>query len=483
MSENAWTKLESALVSRADQPFLCLGSHEFSGAQTLEHTARAARRLEALALVPHELVAVAAEPSAACVLTLLALWRHKKPVLLLNPREPESVRNKLLQRGRCRLVMASEPRHNSKHRQLAWVDLLGSDVELPRLPEHHAVTLPGAATVVSTSGSSSAPKLVVAGLAQHIASAEGAQTLLQLAEGDRWLLALPLFHVGGLGIVIRSLLAQASVHISPAGTTLAQAITQCEPSHISLVATQLARLLGQPAPRTALGQAKTVLIGGGPISLALREAAVEAGVPLVVSYGSSEGTSLVTATRVSADILQRHCAGPAAPKRTVEVDADGEIRIGGDTLLTGYLIDETVVDPREHDGMFATGDLGRIDNGGRLWIEGRKDQMFISGGENIHPEEIEEALLSIPGVEAAVVVPLPSAEYGSRPAAFVSLSVGTTLTAEALADTLATQIVSYKVPDFFWRLPDAAQAGFKQDRVWLRELAAAPHREAERTPV
>jgi O-succinylbenzoic acid--CoA ligase len=122
-------------------------------------------------------------------------------------------------------------------------------------------------------------------------------------------------------------------------------------------------------------------------------------------------------------------------------------------LLSGYLEDGRLRDPRDGDGWFATGDLGTLDGGGRLTVAGRRDRMFISGGENIHPEEIELALLAIDGVVEALVEPIAHPEFGQRPAAFVRLEPENALTSDDLARELAARLPRFKIPDRLGRLP------------------------------
>jgi o-succinylbenzoate---CoA ligase len=150
------------------------------------------------------------------------------------------------------------------------------------------------------------------------------------------------------------------------------------------------------------------------------------------------------------------------------VDERGEILVRGRTLFAGYIEAGRLVRPLE-GGWFRTGDLGEIDEGGSLRVLGRRDNMFISGGENIQPETIERALLRLPGISQAVVVPIGDPEFGRRPVAFVQ--------AESLPDpglcrdALRVYLPGYMIPVSIHPLPSASSQGLKPSRSELRMLA------------
>ena len=307
------------------------------------------------------------------------------------------------------------------------------------------------------------------GLRQHLASARGAVDALRLESGDCWLLSLPLYHVGGASTVFRTALTGATLAIALPHTEWDDAWQRLAPTHVSVVAAQLLRVLADDRATARLRGAKTVLGGGGPLPVAVRRAALDAGIPLVPSYGSTETASLVTAETDRGHAADEACAGRVLATRRLSITDDGEILVGGATLLDGYLTDEGVVDPRDADGWHGTGDLGRVENG-RLYVEGRVDRMFVSGGENVHPEEIERALELADGVAEAVVVAVPHAEYGERPVAFVRALPGTAPSEADVRAHLEASLPRFKVPDRVLPMP-ADRAGLKPDRARLRELA------------
>jgi O-succinylbenzoic acid--CoA ligase len=176
--------------------------------------------------------------------------------------------------------------------------------------------------------------------------------------------------------------------------------------------------------------------------------------------------SQVTTTPPGASLDALRTAGRVLPEREVSISEEGEILVRGATLFAGYLEDENLDLPLDTDGWFRTGDLGALDENGYLRVFGRKDNRFFSGGENIQPEEIEEALAVLPGVEAAVVVPVEDAEFGQRPVAFVGMEEGSTVN---LASELENVLPRFKIPVSFHPWPGES-VGMKVDRAYFREL-------------
>jgi O-succinylbenzoic acid--CoA ligase len=195
------------------------------------------------------------------------------------------------------------------------------------------------------------------------------------------------------------------------------------------------------------------------------DGALARGVPVHTSYGLTEMASQVTATPAGASREKLRTAGRVLPHREACVSGEGEILVKGETLFAGYLREDGPDLPLDDGGWFRTGDLGEMDADGYLRVLGRRDNLFVSGGENVRPEEIEEALLRIPGVEEAVVVPVPDAEFGHRPVAFVRLSGA----AGDIAGALGPVLPRFKIPKTFHDWEGAA--GMKPDRAALKERA------------
>ena len=336
-----------------------------------------------------------------------------------------------------------------------------------------------AATVVFTSGSSGAAKAVVHSTANHLYSAAGSAANIPLGREDTWLVALPLSHVAGLSILFRTLSAGACALFAEGGAfrDVDDPAARLLPvaTHMSLVQTQLRRLLQIPRWQALTPRLRAVLIGGSALSTALLRQARDQGLPVCASYGCTEMASQVATTRPG-DRDETFTAARILPHRKAAIAADGEILLGGRTLCLGYLDRERVLPTSGAGGWFASGDLGRLD-GGRLSVTGRRDARFISGGENIQPEEVEQALLEHPAVLAAVCVAVPDAEFGSRPAAFLAVESGT-LPPPGIEAHLDTRLARFKHPAHYFALPPtpgtagASGSAIKHSRNTLAAQAA-----------
>lgn len=322
------------------------------------------------------------------------------------------------------------------------------------------------ATIIFTSGSTGRPKAALLTLRNHAANAAGSATNIALKPGDRWVLSLPLFHVGGLAILFRCFLAGATVIIPSPDESASEAITRYGATHLSLVATQLRRWLDAPAAIPA-DQISAVLLGGSAIPQNLISDAVKHGLPIHTSYGMTEMGSQITTTKPDADIAELRTSGYVLPHREVRI-IDGRVQVRGAARFKGYLTDDGVEEPFDADGWFTTGDTGYFDELGRLVITGRSDDVFISAGENIQPRVIEQALTSIPEIRQAVVVPVADDEYGARPVAFVDASGE--IDHEQLGIELRRTLPGLFVPIAYYELPEP-NVGLKISRQQLRQRA------------
>jgi O-succinylbenzoic acid--CoA ligase len=277
-----------------------------------------------------------------------------------------------------------------------------------------------AVAVVRTSGSTGAPKATV--LTVESLAASSMATALALKGEGQWLLALPVQYVAGIQVLVRSLFAgtrpwvmDMSHGFTPeAFTAAAQELTD-KIRFTSLVPTQLQRLLDAPSPETlaVLRRFNAVLLGGAPAPASLLAAAREAGVRVITTYGSAESCG--------------GCVYDGFPLEgvSVRVEEDGRILLGGDTIAAGYLESPESTDTFfEEDGVrwYRTGDLGSIDDGGRLTVLGRADDVIITGGVKVSAAHVQEELEKSDGVAAAFVAGVPSTEWGQAVAAYVALA-------------------------------------------------------------
>lgn len=317
---------------------------------------------------------------------------------------------------------------------------------------------------IFTSGSSGTPRAVLHRVTNHLASAHGSASFIPVDQSSGWLLSLPLFHIGGYAIPFRVFMAGGRIILDDEPHTLPARLEQQSITHLSLVPTQLWRLLkaGFSPQRTQL---RELLLGGAAIPAPLVAKMTSLGLTPKVSYGLSEMASQVCTGIPTAPGV----VGKALPGREVRV-VEGEIQVLGETLFCGYL-NNGEIDPALNDeGWFATRDKGHFTSEGALVVEGRLDNGFISGGENIQPEAIEQRLVDHPGVAQALVVPVPHPEWGERPVAFIDWH-GEGVTEQALSTWVREALPGFMVPDAWLAWPPGV--GFKPSRTRFAELARA----------
>jgi len=326
------------------------------------------------------------------------------------------------------------------------------------------------ATLLMTSGSSGKQKVVQHSLFNHVASARGAAENLPVLENDSWVLSLPLYHIGGLAILFRVVLSGAALVVPEEDVDLLDVIQTHQATHISLVATQLKRLLQKPEGPELLGRLKAVLLGGSAIPQRLIQMALDLELPVHVSYGSTEMASQVTTTtRGNRQGVLEH-SGKVLPGRDILISAQGEILAKGDTLAKGYLEGSKLVDLRDGDGWFHTGDMGYLNVSGELTVTGRIDNQFISGGENIQPEHIERLLRNESGIHDVMVVPQQNDEFGARPVAFIEKGADP-LDIEHINQGLRGLLPGYMIPIAYYEFPAGlATQGLKISRQDLIDL-------------
>jgi len=409
------------------------------------------------------------------LILLLALFRLGAVACPLNTGVPPKGIKSLLERIGCsKLILSSDV---NLSRALAGLTLLDPYELVGKVPPDHTqptreeILLDQPATVIFTSGSQGRAKAVLHSYGNHYYNAEGSNMNIRLGPGDRWLLTLPLYHVGGLAILFRCLLGGAAVVLPGQTKEIVELISRYRVTHVSMVPTQLYRILRNQKDTKRLKGLKALLMGGAPMTTALLREASEREIPLHTSYGLTEMASQVTTTATNTPAEKQFTSGKVLNYRAVRIAENGEILVRGKTLSLGYVEREQVHLPVNHHGWFATGDLGQIDSEGYLTVLGRRDNMFISGGENIHPEEIETALSELSDIMQALVVPVPDEEFGHRPIAFIQTQKKK-IDPEAITAELKLLLPGYKIPIAFYDLPGSMEPErLKVDRATLKKLA------------
>jgi O-succinylbenzoic acid--CoA ligase len=300
-------------------------------------------------------------------------------------------------------------------------------------------------TRVLSSGTSGEPKPVELTAANHHWSAHASALNLGVEPDDRWLCCMPLNHVGGLSILLRSAIygTGALIHDGFDVERVAAALDGGNVSIVSLVSTQLVRLLDAGA---AVEAPRLLLLGGGPVPGDILEEALGRGATVVQTYGLTEACSQVCT--LAPDEARDHVgsAGRPLPGTEVRIEA-GEILVRGPTIAPAA---------RAADGWLHTGDLGRLDDAGYLWVEGRRGDLIVSGGENVRPERVEDAIRTHPGVADVAVAGREDREWGQAVVAFVVGSGGRTPTESDLIAHGRERLAKHEVPkrvEFVEQLP------------------------------
>ncbi|SQD77883.1 o-succinylbenzoate--CoA ligase [Moritella yayanosii] len=373
--------------------------------------------------------------------------------------DPEfNVLNDLHYRGAKPLVFTCFPEF--------YIDSAVVDVDVDVEAEWQAQRL---ASIVFTSGSSGKAKAVAHSGNNHLYSAAGLLQSFCYTAQDSWLLSLPLFHVSGLAIVWRWLFAGGQLVLPSADSLVAQ-LSQV--THASLVPTQLKRYLNELDIAKDTISLKRILLGGAVIPVVLTDKARSLGIECWSGYGMTEMASTVTAKRADSSAG----VGTLLAHRSLIICGQS-IKVRGASLGIGYYYRGVLRSMTDDKGWLVTGDLGEKRLGDKradeLFILGRSDNMFISGGENIHPEQIERVLLSHPLINQALVFPCENAEFGQRPVAVIDSTEP--LSVKDMNKFLVGKLIKFMWPIKYYSLPDSINvSGIKLMRapiqLWITNL-------------
>lgn len=347
----------------------------------------------------------------------------------------------------------------------------------------HQFTLENPQAIVFTSGTSGQPKGAVLSYANHYWSAVSSAFRLGLHKEDRWLSCLPLYHVGGLAVILRSCLYGTAVilHDRFDEEAISSSLDRQAVTLISLVPTMLLRLLNYRRDRSFPASLRHVLLGGAAASEELYQRCRKLDIPLSVTYGLTEAASQVATMLPQQTLAKPGSVGKPLLFTSVEIIDDkgralpagsvGEICVTGPTVMGGYYKDERATSEILREGRLHTGDMGFVDKEGDLWLLQRRSDIIISGGENIYPSEVEEILLRHPAVAAACVVGIPDPLWGQRVAATIELHTGASLTKEELSDFARNNLAGYKLPReilFVKQLPQTASGKVHRQLIATR---------------
>ena len=427
-------KLDNWLAQRAqtcpDRLGLVAAGQELTYAELESEASAAGRRLAARGVRRDATVALELPAGPDMVVLLHGLMKLGAIAYPLDTRLSGAERESDLERANPTLVVSRPD------------DFSGTEADLPLLGEH---ALDAIHCRILTSGTSGRPRPIGLTYGNHLWSAVGSAFNLGMEPSDRWLCCLPLNHVAGLSIVLRSVIygTTAVVHDGFDVERIAESLEGDGVTLISLIATQLARLLEAGVDLLPL---RAVLVGGGPVPEEVLEEAIGRGATVVQTYGLTETASQVTT--LSPEDATRKLGSAGRPLLTTHLRIDdGEILVQGPTVAPGCADD---------DGWLHTGDLGRIDDEGFLYVTDRLGDVIVTGGENVMPAEVEEVLLRHPDVADAAAIGRADSEWQEAVEAIVVLRDGADASSDELRRHCAESLARYKVPkrvEFVEELP------------------------------
>lgn len=312
------------------------------------------------------------------------------------------------------------------------------------------------AVIMNTSATTGQFKSVPLRWGQIRAHVQASKEVLGKTEQDNWLMVLPLFHVSGLSILMRSLYNGTAVTILPKYDK-AQVLKLIESENINMMSL-VPTILTQLEPSIIHHNLRVILLGGEFIPMALIDACEKKSLPIYKTYGMTETFSQSVTFSVLDYPHKRDSVGKPLPGMQVRIDkpdADGvgEIHLTGPMVMTGYIDKEPI------DGDLNTDDIGYVDEDGFVYILNRRKDLIISGGENIYPKELEDLVYTLPSVKECAVVPVPDPKWGQVPALFVAFHDGESMTADEIVSFMTKSLAKYKVPKYVKILPALPRNG------------------------
>ncbi|MCB0225007.1 MAG: o-succinylbenzoate--CoA ligase [Anaerolineae bacterium] len=334
--------------------------------------------------------------------------------------------------------------------------------------------------IIYTSGTTGQPKGAMLTHSNHFWSATASAYRLGTDPADRWLLCMPLYHVGGMAIVLRCCLYGTAVVLQNGFNedVVGQALATQAVTLISVVPTMLHRLLESHRDQLANSQLRCVLVGGAAAPADLVKKCLALNLPVAATYGLTEAASQVATASPDTVADKPGQVGKPLMFVTVRVvdeaghdlqpEKIGEIVVSGPTVMRGYYRQPAATETVLRNGEFYTGDMGYFDQAGDLWVVQRRADLIVSGGENVYPVEVEQVLRRHPAVDEACVFGVEDTEWGQRVAAIVVVKRGAELSTQELMDFSRDHLAGYKVPrliHFIDALPRTASGKIRRDEV------------------
>ena len=447
-----------------DRIGLSFGTQQWTFQQLYEEAQQVAGKLASLHLQKGTRVALLAPSTPELIKVIYGCMLARVEMVLLNGRLSEQELAYQIEDAEVTAILV----HDDQLYKLQADDRITSFSGLQQIEITAAPIAPqwqdeDTLTIMYTSGTTGFPKGVRQTVGNHSASAISSAFNLGLDVNDSWLCAVPIFHISGFSVLVKSLLYGMTVRLYEKFdvTACTEEISSGTVTKMSAVAVMLERIISELEQQQKKAHSKfTVLLtGGGPIPVDYLQRAAKLDLPVAQTYGMTE-TSSQTATLANEDAL-RKLGSAGKPlffndikiKKENEEERDGEILVRGPHVTPGY-IGRFKVKPSTEDGWLHTGDIGYLDEDGYLYVVDRRADLIISGGENIYPAEIENVLLAHPMIREAGVCGMVDEQWGQIPVAYVV--VKEVVDQQDIFDFCKTRLAKYKIPkkiNFVTELP------------------------------
>lgn len=423
---------------------ICINEYTYNDIyRSVVHVARKLEPLQA------SRIAILSDNSVMMAIYVLATMVVHKELLLLNVHlKPKEIENQLAQLDVTTVLHSVERREQLPNSISTIVfESLERILSVEEADDTFDWTFEDRdiAAIMNTSATTGQFKSVPLRWGQIRAHVQASKEVLGKTEQDNWLMVLPLFHVSGLSILLRSLYNGTAVTILPKYDE-AQVLKLIESESINMMSL-VPTILTQLEPSISHHKLRVILLGGEFIPMALIDACEKKSLPIYKTYGMTETFSQSVTFSVLDYPHKRDSVGKPLPGMQVRIDkpdADGvgEIHLTGPMVMTGYIDKEPI------DGDLNTDDIGYVDEDGFVYILNRRKDLIISGGENIYPKELEDLVYTLPSVKECAVVPVPDPKWGQVPALFVAFHDGESMTADEIVSFMTKSLAKYKVPKY-----------------------------------
>lgn len=427
-------------------------------------------------------VSILCENNADFIILILSLWEIGAIPIPMNIRLLDEEIEKLIEHSNSEyLFIHKELDERLKGKDKRIIFPLEKCTDTPSISSNN-FEIEDTALILYTSGTTGSPKGVMLSYNNLISSAVSADHIINHTLKDRWLASLPFYHIGGFSIPIRAFLYGSTVLIADSvkAESILEILNKLKPTLASFVSTTLKQLLEKnirPNPELRL-----VLLGGGPIDDELASRAIKAGWQIIKVYGSTETSSLVTAININKEPLKVSSAGRVLPGNKILIIGEndtplppcraGEVLISGGSLMKGYWKNPELTESKRKFGNFyCSGDIGFIDEDGLLYIESRRTDLIVSGGENINPLEVERTILKCPGIKEVCVFPQKDEHWGQSVTAAVVKAENCQISEEEIKSFLKERISNFKIPKkifFIDELPKTSLGKLRRDLIRQR---------------